>query len=99
MRSWRRGRRGVVVSACVGATLGLLPASAGAQTEDYAERVEVELLLGDPAKAKEKLGWVPQTTVEELAGMMVDHDMELAAREKTLKDAGHELPEFSGHDQ
>jgi hypothetical protein len=37
--------------------------------------------------------------VEELAGMMVDADLELAAREKTLKDAGHAVPEFSGHDQ
>ncbi|MFG0306690.1 MAG: GDP-mannose 4,6-dehydratase [Phycisphaerales bacterium JB040] len=65
----------------------------------YLRPAEVDLLLGDPTKAKAKLGWVPQTSVEELAAMMVDHDTELAAREKTLKDAGHELPEFSGHDQ
>lgn len=65
----------------------------------YLRPAEVDLLLGDPAKAKAKLDWVPTTTVEELAGMMVDHDMELASREKTLKDAGHKLPEFSGHDQ
>ena len=31
--------------------------------------------------------------------MMVDHDLELAKREKTLNDAGHELPAFTGHDQ
>jgi len=31
--------------------------------------------------------------------MMVDHDTELAAREKTLRDAGHAMPAFSGHDQ
>ena len=65
----------------------------------YLRPAEVELLLGDPAKAKEQLGWVPETSVEQLAAMMVDHDTELAAREKTLKDAGHELPAFSGHDQ
>ncbi|MCC5822920.1 MAG: GDP-mannose 4,6-dehydratase [Phycisphaerales bacterium] len=65
----------------------------------YLRPAEVDLLLGDPAKAKEKLGWVPETTVEELAAMMVDHDLELAKREKTLKDAGHELPAFTGHDQ
>jgi GDPmannose 4,6-dehydratase len=59
----------------------------------------VDLLLGDPTKAKQKLGWVPTTTVEELARMMVEADMELARREKTLRDAGHELPEFAGHDQ
>lgn len=36
---------------------------------------EVELLIGDPAKATQKLGWRPQTTVEELCAMMVDADM------------------------
>ncbi len=65
----------------------------------YLRPAEVELLLGDATKAKEKLGWVPTTTVEELAKMMVDHDIELASREKTLRDAGHKLPEFAGHDQ
>ncbi len=65
----------------------------------YLRPAEVDLLLGDPTKAKEKLGWEPETTVEELAAMMVEHDMELASREKTLKDAGHKLPEFTGHDQ
>jgi GDPmannose 4,6-dehydratase len=42
---------------------------------------------------------VPKTTVEELAAMMVDHDVELARREKTLRDAGHNLPALTGHDQ
>ncbi len=65
----------------------------------YLRPAEVDLLLGDPAKAKEKLGWAPTTSVEELAAMMVDHDVELASREKTLKDAGHAIPEFTGHDQ
>ncbi|MEM1330316.1 MAG: GDP-mannose 4,6-dehydratase [Planctomycetota bacterium] len=65
----------------------------------YLRPAEVDLLLGDPSKAREKLGWVPQTTVEQLAGMMVDHDLELASREKTLRDAGHAMPSFSGHDQ
>lgn len=65
----------------------------------YLRPAEVDLLLGDPAKAKKKLGWVPTTSVEELARMMVEADLELARREKTLRDAGHELPEFAGHDQ
>ena len=38
-------------------------------------------------------------SVEELARMMVESDMELARREKTLRDAGHVLPAGSGHDQ
>nr|WP_216294099.1 GDP-mannose 4,6-dehydratase [Delftia acidovorans]MCA1068311.1 GDP-mannose 4,6-dehydratase [Delftia acidovorans] len=36
---------------------------------------EVELLIGDPARAKEKLGWVPTTTLEELCQMMVEADL------------------------
>ena len=35
----------------------------------------------------------------ELVEMMVDSDMEMASHEKTLRDAGHELPAHSGHDQ
>lgn len=65
----------------------------------YLRPAEVDLLLGDPTKAKQKLGWVPTTSVEELAHMMVEADIELARREKTLRDAGHVLPEFAGHDQ
>jgi GDPmannose 4,6-dehydratase len=36
---------------------------------------EVELLIGDPAKAKEKLGWEPATNLEELCRMMVEADL------------------------
>lgn len=57
----------------------------------YYRPAEVDLLLGDPTKAKEKLGWVPRVTFEGLVDMMVDADMEEARREKTLKDAGHEV--------
>jgi len=55
----------------------------------YYRPAEVDLLLGDPTKAKTKLGWTPRVTFEELVDMMVDADMDLALREKTLKDAGH----------
>jgi GDPmannose 4,6-dehydratase len=57
----------------------------------YLRPAEVDLLLGDPAKAKAKLGWEPTTTVEQLAAMMVEHDLEHAKREKTLRDAGHKV--------
>ncbi|HYS43920.1 MAG TPA: GDP-mannose 4,6-dehydratase, partial [Geobacteraceae bacterium] len=43
---------------------------------------EVDLLLGDPAKAKAKLGWQPQTGFDELVDMMVDADLLSAEREK-----------------
>jgi len=36
---------------------------------------EVELLIGDPSRAKEKLGWEPTTTLEQLCAMMVEADL------------------------
>jgi GDPmannose 4,6-dehydratase len=65
----------------------------------YLRPAEVELLLGDPSKAREQLGWEPKVSFPELIRMMVDHDLELARREKTLRDAGHDLPSHEGHDQ
>jgi len=47
------------------------------------------VLLGDPTKAIQKLGWKPKVSLDELVDMMVEHDMELAGQEKTLRDAGH----------
>tara|TARA_R110000868_G_scaffold153644_9_gene379166 strand:+ start:13111 stop:14148 length:1038 start_codon:yes stop_codon:yes gene_type:complete len=41
----------------------------------YFRPTEVELLIGDPTKAKEKLGWSPKVTVNELAKLMVDNDI------------------------
>lgn len=55
----------------------------------YFRPIEVEHLQGDATKAREKLGWSPRVTFKELVRMMVDHDMELARQERTLKDAGH----------
>ena len=62
----------------------------------YLRPNEVESLLGDPTKAREKLGWKPRTGFTELVHMMVDADMESAAREKTLLDAGHSVPGAGG---
>ncbi len=57
----------------------------------YFRPAEVDLLLGDASKAKSKLGWAPRVSFEALADMMVDADLELALREKTLRDAGHSI--------
>ena len=65
----------------------------------YFRPAEVEQLLGDATKARTQLNWNPKTTVEDLARMMLEHDLELARREKTLRDAGHRLPTSLGHDQ
>jgi GDPmannose 4,6-dehydratase len=49
----------------------------------YFRPTEVNLLLGDASKAKDILGWVPQTSCKELAEIMVDHDLALAQHEAT----------------
>ena len=57
----------------------------------YFRPAEVDELLGDATKARTRLGWQPKTTVEELARVMVEHDLELARREQTLRNAGHQV--------
>ncbi len=55
----------------------------------YLRPAEVDYLLGDPTKANQTLGWKPRVSFDELVKMMVDHDLEMAQREVTLRDAGH----------
>ena len=55
----------------------------------YYRPTEVDVLLGDPSKAKRVLGWAPRVSFRELARLMVDADMVLAAREKFLSEGGH----------
>ncbi|MEZ4441074.1 MAG: GDP-mannose 4,6-dehydratase [Polyangiaceae bacterium] len=64
------------------ARAGLDPADHIAIDPRYFRPAEVDLLLADPTKAKEKLGWKPQVSFLELVERMVDHDLEQAAREK-----------------
>jgi len=64
----------------------------------YFRPSEVDHLRGDASKAAEKLGWKPTTTVERLCHMMVEADTELARREKTLRDAGHDVQAFQPRD-
>ena len=54
----------------------------------YFRPAEVETLLGDPSKAKEKLGWTPTTTLEELVAEMVAADVEEAKKEACLMREG-----------
>ena len=48
----------------------------------YLRPAEVSELRGDASKARERLGWKPTLSFVELVHMMVDHDLELAARER-----------------
>jgi len=52
---------------------------------------EVATLLGDPTKAKEKLGWAPTTTLEELVAEMVATDVEEAKKEAYLRLKGFDV--------
>ena len=56
--------------------------------ERYFRPAEVENLLGDPTKAKEILGWVPEISVEEMCAEMVAHDLDQAKRRAFLKANG-----------
>jgi len=55
----------------------------------YFRPSEVDHLLGDAARTREKLGWKPKVSFKQLVKMMVESDLEAAKREQTLKNAGH----------
>ena len=54
----------------------------------YFRPTEVETLLGDPSKAKQKLGWVPTTSFEQLVKEMIESDYTSAKRDSLVKLAG-----------
>lgn len=56
----------------------------------YFRPTEVDLLIGDPTKAKEKLGWTPEIELEELVQDMMNSDLRLFERDKYLSDGGHD---------
>jgi GDPmannose 4,6-dehydratase len=58
----------------------------------YFRPAEVETLLGDPTKAKERMGWVPQITAQQMCAEMVAEDLEVARRHALLKAHGHKVP-------
>ena len=60
----------------------------------YFRPAEVELLIGDPSKAKEKLGWEPEVSLKELVSMMVKHDLSEAEKELHLKNGGYEVKNY-----
>ncbi len=58
----------------------------------YFRPAEVETLLGDPTKAKQKLGWVPEITAQEMCAEMVAEDLKAARRHRLLRENGLDLP-------
>ena len=61
--------------------MGLDWAKYAVQDERYVRPAEVDSLLGDPSKARRKLGWRPKVDFRQLVGIMIGHDLELARRE------------------
>jgi len=65
----------------------------------YFRPTEVDALAGDAGKARERLGWAPRVNFAELVRMMVQHDVALAKRERTLKTAGYVETRGAASDQ
>ncbi len=61
----------------------------------YFRPIEVDVLLGDSTKAKKILGWEPKVGFDQLIDIMIESDLELAKKERTLLDAGYEIANFS----
>jgi len=60
----------------------------------YFRPTEVETLLGDPSKAKEKLGWVPKITLKEMVEEMMDADLTLAKRDALVTEHGYKAFDY-----
>jgi GDPmannose 4,6-dehydratase len=57
----------------------------------YFRPTEVETLLGDPSKAKQKLGWEPQITMEQMCEEMTQADLKIAKQHSLLKKHGYDI--------
>ena len=60
----------------------------------YFRPTEVETLLGDPSKAKQKLGWTPKITFDELVAEMVREDLKSAQRDELVKSHGYQAMDY-----
>lgn len=60
----------------------------------YFRPTEVDILLGDPTKAKKELGWEPKHSLNDLVNDMMDSDLKLMRREEHLKNGGFEIKNF-----
>jgi GDPmannose 4,6-dehydratase len=61
----------------------------------YFRPTEVETLLGDPSKAKEKLGWEPKISLKELVYEMMENDINIAKRDSLVKKHGFKAPDYN----
>ena len=61
----------------------------------YFRPTEVESLLGDASKARDKLGWEPKITIEEMVNEMMENDINIAKRDSLIKEHGFKAPNFN----
>ena len=61
----------------------------------YFRPTEVETLLGDPTKAKQKLGWEPKITLEQMVHEMMENDLNLAKRDELIKQHGYKAFDYN----
>ena len=61
----------------------------------YFRPTEVETLLGDPTKAKEKLGWTPKITLEQMVHEMMESDLNIARRDELIKQHGYNAFDYN----
>lgn len=62
---------------------------------DYHRPTEVDLLIGDASKCREKLGWSPEYSLEDLVREMIESDVKLFQKEKYLRDGGHDTLNYN----
>lgn len=60
----------------------------------YFRPTEVDLLIGDPSKAKNKLGWIPEYDLKDLVNEMMENDLKLMTKEQYLKDGGYRIMNY-----
>ena len=60
----------------------------------YFRPTEVELLIGDPTKSMEKLGWKPKYDLKALVNDMVTADVQLFRKDRLLESSGHRVPNY-----
>jgi GDPmannose 4,6-dehydratase len=61
---------------------------------NYYRPTEVDILIGDPSKAKEKLGWEPKHNLDVIIKEMVHSDLKIFTKDKYLRQGGHEVVDY-----
>ena len=86
--------KGIVVS-CRNSDHMIAPGTVVVEVDPaYFRPTEVDLLLGDPTKAKKQLGWEPEYDLAALVKDMIENDLKLAKKEKYLKDGGFRVMNY-----